>query len=46
MCKKGKSLFIWLEKLGQKSRVEVLKPRVLAIDKKEISVSALSVLSG
>ena len=46
MCKKGKSLFIFLEKLGQKPRVEVMKTQVLAIDKKEIFVSALSILSG
>lgn len=46
MCKKGKSLSILLEKLGQKLRVEVMKTRVLAIDKKEISVFALSALSG
>lgn len=43
--RKKKSLFIFLEKLGQKPKVEVMKTFVLAVDKKEIFASALSILS-
>jgi hypothetical protein len=40
MCKEGKSLFIFLKKLGQKSRVEAVKTWLLAAGMNKIGVAS------
>jgi hypothetical protein len=44
MNKKGKSLPIFLQKAGQKSRMEVMKTQILAEHKKEISITDLAII--